>query len=71
MQSDGTIVSLTDAELKKLRAELAAGEDPDLVEIQATKFDEIQRMNRHDRRAWHAKERKRRKAHPTGDTDAD
>ena len=62
MQSDGTIVELSNVDLKKLLEELKAEEDPDLVEIPAAMLGELRQMNRHDRRAWHAKERKRRKS---------
>ncbi|KKL51879.1 hypothetical protein LCGC14_2291130, partial [marine sediment metagenome] len=61
MQSDGAIVELSKVDAKKLLEELKAGEDPDLVEIPAAMLGELRQMNRHDRRAWHAKERKRRK----------
>ena len=62
MQSDGTITRLTPEELAKLRERLSVGLDPDLVEIPEGRLTELQEMNRHDRRAWHARERKRRTA---------
>ncbi len=61
MQSDGTITLLTLEEQEKLRKQLSAGEDPGLVEIPEGRLTVLQEMNRHDRRAWHARERKRRK----------
>ena len=62
MQSDGTITELPSAFAKELRKQVGLGEDPDLVEIPAAELVKLQAMNRHDRRAWHAKARKERRA---------
>ncbi len=67
MDSRGAIINLSDAEVKALRETLEAGGDPDLVEIPAAMLDEVAQMNRHDRRAWRVKERKRRKARQPDD----
>ena len=61
MQSDGTIVELPDALKKQLRDEIKGGGDPDLVEIPAAQLEQLRAMNRHDRRAWYARERKQRR----------
>ena len=61
MQSDGKIVELDEGMLKKLLEEIDGGADPDLVEIPNSMLEALQAMNRHDRRAWHAKERKQRR----------
>lgn len=62
MQSDGTINQLTHDEVEKLREQLRVGEDPDLMEIPKSMLAGLEAMNRHDRRAWYARERKRRRA---------
>lgn len=50
------------AEIARALEQLKHGEHPEVVSIPAEQFAAVQRMNRHQRREWAAKERARLRA---------